>query len=206
MNIFLIVNNCYRGGVKRLCRLYHQRWTYAYLKERGAVIPSRKEIHFYGRIEINIKQGASISIGRGFICNSGFYYTIDNSCGSRIVVRQGAKLTIGEYTGISNTTIHCYQSIAIGNHVNIGAGTMIFDTNFHSTDWRDRANRATDCCNAKTTPVTIGNYVFIGARTIICKGVAIGDKAMVAAGSVVVKNIPEGELWGGNPAKFIRKL
>jgi acetyltransferase-like isoleucine patch superfamily enzyme len=48
--------------------------------------------------------------------------------------------------------------------------------------------------------------VFIGARCIILKGVTIGEKSIVAAGSVVTKNIPEGEVWGGNPAKFIKKI
>ena len=53
--------------------------------------------------------------------------------------------------------------------------------------------------------VVIGKGAFIGAHTIICNPVVIGDNAVVAAGSVVTKNIPAGEIWGGNPAKFIRK-
>lgn len=53
--------------------------------------------------------------------------------------------------------------------------------------------------------VKIGNDVFIGAHSIICKPVTIGDHAVVAAGSVVTKDIPEGEIWGGVPAKFIKK-
>ena len=43
-------------------------------------------------------------------------------------------------------------------------------------------------------------------RSIILKGVHIGDKAIVAAGSVISRDIPEGEIWGGTPAKFIRKI
>jgi UDP-2-acetamido-3-amino-2,3-dideoxy-glucuronate N-acetyltransferase len=53
--------------------------------------------------------------------------------------------------------------------------------------------------------VKIGNYVFIGAHTIITKPISIGDFSIVAAGSVVTKNIPSGEIWGGVPAKFIKK-
>lgn len=203
--IFLIVNKCYRGG-RRLRQFFSQRWAYAYLKAKGANVPPRSEIHFYGMTEMTIEKGALVSIGRGFICRSGFRHAIDNSCGSRISVLKGATLTIDEYSGMSNTVIHCHESVTIGNHVNIGAGTMIFDTNFHSNDWRNRINRATDCCHAKTAPVVIGDLVFIGARCIIGKGVHIGEKSMVAAGSVVVKDIPAGELWGGNPAKFIKKL
>lgn len=98
------------------------------------------------------------------------------------------------------------ESVSISHHVNIGASTLIFDTNFHSTNWQDRLSRSTDCVNAKTSPVLIGNYVFIGARCIITKGCCIGDRSMIAAGSVVVSDIPADELWGGNSAKFIKKL
>ena len=53
--------------------------------------------------------------------------------------------------------------------------------------------------------VTIKHHSFIGARTIICISVTIGPNSIVGAGSVVTKDIPEGEVWGGNPCVFIRK-
>jgi UDP-2-acetamido-3-amino-2,3-dideoxy-glucuronate N-acetyltransferase len=46
----------------------------------------------------------------------------------------------------------------------------------------------------------------IGANATILGGVYIGEKSMIGAGSVVTKNVPDGELWMGNPAKFIRKI
>lgn len=46
----------------------------------------------------------------------------------------------------------------------------------------------------------------IGANSTICPGVTIGEGSMIGAGSVVTKNVPAGELWLGNPAKFIRKI
>lgn len=54
--------------------------------------------------------------------------------------------------------------------------------------------------------VKIGNNVFIGAHSIICQPVTIGDDVVIAAGSVVTKNIPSGEIWGGVPARFIKKV
>lgn len=54
--------------------------------------------------------------------------------------------------------------------------------------------------------VKIGNNVFIGANVIICQPVTIGDNALVAAGAVVTKDIPSGEIWGGVPAKFLKKV
>ena len=58
----------------------------------------------------------------------------------------------------------------------------------------------------KLGKVKIGNNVFIGAHSIICQPVTIGDDVVIAAGSVVTKNIPSGEIWGGVPAKFIKKV
>lgn len=53
--------------------------------------------------------------------------------------------------------------------------------------------------------VTIRKGAYVGARTIICKSVEIGEYAIVGAGSVVTKDIPSGEVWAGNPARFIKK-
>lgn len=48
--------------------------------------------------------------------------------------------------------------------------------------------------------------VFIGCRSIILKGVTIGARSIIAAGSVVTKDVPADEIWGGNPAQFIKKI
>ena len=53
--------------------------------------------------------------------------------------------------------------------------------------------------------VYIGNNVFIGANTIITKAVTIGNNVLIGAGSIVTKDIPDNEVWAGNPARFIRK-
>ncbi|MBN3518912.1 sugar O-acetyltransferase [Algoriphagus lutimaris] len=55
-------------------------------------------------------------------------------------------------------------------------------------------------------PITIGSDVWIGGGSIICPGVTIGDKSIVAAGSVVTKDVPPGVIVGGNPAKFIKEV
>jgi acetyltransferase-like isoleucine patch superfamily enzyme len=79
------------------------------------------------------------------------------------------------------------------------------DSNFHALDYNARRINH-GVAMAKSSPIYIGNDVFIGAKTIICKGVNIGDRAIIAAGSVVVKSVPDDEVWGGNPAMFIRKI
>ncbi|WP_101542778.1 acyltransferase [Bacteroides cutis] len=54
--------------------------------------------------------------------------------------------------------------------------------------------------------VHIGKNVFIGMNTIIVKAVTIGDNAVIGAGSIITCDIPSGEIWAGNPAKFIKKV
>lgn len=55
-------------------------------------------------------------------------------------------------------------------------------------------------------PIMVNDGAWIGARVVIAPGIIIGKGAIVAIGSVVTKNVPDNELWGGNPAKFIRQL
>jgi acetyltransferase-like isoleucine patch superfamily enzyme len=131
---------------------------------------------------------------------------IDNLNCSQIAVSRGAKLTIGDKSGCSQTSIYCKTSITIGNYVNIGAGSLIIDSDFHSLYWKHHENRGVDAINAKSLPVIINDYVFIGARTIICKGVTIGARSIIAAGSVVNKNIPDDCIAGGNPCKIIKYI
>jgi len=89
--------------------------------------------------------------------------------------------------------------------VHIGGGSKIFDNDFHNMDWKARRDPKLNNVS-KTSPVVIENDVFIGTSCVICKGVTIGARSIVAAGSVVVKSIPADEMWGGNPAKFIKKI
>ena len=86
-----------------------------------------------------------------------------------------------------------------------GGGIMLNDSNHHSTDWHVRGTSEDSKC-AVSAPIVIENYVFIGARSIINKGVTIGEKAIVAAGSVVVKDVPPLSIVAGNPAKVIKLL
>ncbi|MDY4160912.1 MAG: acyltransferase [Prevotella sp.] len=154
------------------------------------------------KVSLYVLRGGSFICGKGvMILSSGIEYAE----GCRIVVLPGATLKIGNNTGMSQVSITCKNSITIGSHCTIGAGVMIFDTNFHNVDWKIR-RLAEDCQTAKTAPVTIGDDCFIGTRSIICKGVNIGSRAIIAAGSVVVKDIPSDCIAGGNPCKVVKQL
>lgn len=80
------------------------------------------------------------------------------------------------------------------------------DSNFHNTDWRIRENRVNDVSTAVNSPVIVRDHVFIGARCIINKGVTIGARSIIASGSIVIHDIPEDCIAGGNPCKVIKSL
>ena len=122
---------------------------------------------------------------------------------TRFIVKDGGSIKIADGVGMSNCTIVSHQSVEIGECATIGSGVCIYDTDFHSVYANERLHGNT---NIKTKPVYIGKESFIGGGTIILKGVIIGDRAVIGAGSVVTKNVPQGELWAGNPARFIRKI
>lgn len=125
---------------------------------------------------------------------------------NKILVKESAILTIGDNSGMNGCMLFCSVSIIIGNNVKIGGGTRIFDTDFHSLDYQKRRNIETDFSFAKCAPIIIEDDVFIGAGCFIGRGITIGSRSIIAAGSVVVRSIPADEVWGGNPAKFIKKI
>lgn len=113
------------------------------------------------------------------------------------------ELLIGNNVGISNSYISAYNNIQIEDNVMIGACCKIMDTDFHPVNYTERVvyNGL-----AKTAPILIKEGAFIGACSIITKGVTIGEHAVIGAGSVVTCDIPKDEVWGGNHARFIKKL
>ena len=111
-----------------------------------------------------------------------------------------SKLIIGCKSGLSGVVICSAAEVTIGENVIIGAGSLIIDNDFHSM----RNGEWTNDFKGTARPVRIGNDVFIGARSIILKGVEIGSNSVVGAGSVVTKSIPANSIAGGNPAVVLR--
>lgn len=99
-----------------------------------------------------------------------------------------------------NCCILDVMEVNIGNNVFFGPNVQIY-TATHPLDAKTRNSLLE---NAK--PINIGNSVWIGGGAIICPGVSIGDGSVIAAGAVVVKNVPPNVLVGGNPAKVIKEI
>ncbi len=153
---------------------------------------------------IRVSLGGKAKIGNDFYWRTGASSTNVGGVGSRLRVGPKGVLTIGDHVGMSNATIVCHRSVTIGNHVHVGGGVQIFDTNFHSLKPEVRNAEHEDPTAVRTAPVVIGNGCLLGTNAMICKGVTIGDNAVVGAGSVVVCDILPGEIWAGNPARKIR--
>lgn len=152
-----------------------------------------------------VRNEGEISIGDDFNANSGLSFTpIGGDTKLKLIVAKNAVLNLGNNVGISNSTIYCTNKITIGNYVFIGNSCKIWDTNFHSIDPIER------CLNGDrevlSAPVIIEDKAFIGGGVTILKGVTVGENSIIGAGSVVTKSIPANQIWGGNPAQFIRNL
>ncbi len=183
----------------RLCNKMYNKIT---LKRHGVSIESDYAIN--GRICV-IAPPNRIVIGSKFHCNSGKYHTpIGGDTVARLVIKEEGNIVIGNNVGISNATIVSAKKIVIGNDVLIGGGCKIYDTDFHSIDYENRQSIPDMHIGKKD--VYIGDGCFIGGHCIILKGTVIGKHSVIGAGSVVAGNIPEGEIWAGNPARFIRTI
>lgn len=156
---------------------------------------------------VSVSLKGKLSIGENFMMHSGkFYNMIGRQQQCYFIVERHGVVTIGKNVGISCTAIVCHNKIIIGDNVRIGGGSVIYDTDFHSIYIDERLANPENINLVKTAPVIINDGAFIGAHTIVLKGVSIGSNSVIGAGSVVTKSIPDNEVWAGNPARFVKSL
>ena len=163
----------------------------------------------FQNVAFEVSEGALADIGRGCM--------FDSPAGSRngvvvqaakmilpefvriqadVLVRFGGELTIGKYSGVGHgSEIRCEERVSIGEYCMISYQVAIFDTNTHSTDWRERreiAERsfpigATETKRPDTSPIQIGNDVWVGMGASILKGVTLGDRCIVGMRAIVTR-------------------
>ncbi|HKL10089.1 MAG TPA: acyltransferase [Clostridia bacterium] len=139
---------------------------------------------------------------RGFIATKLFL-----KAGKNINIEKGAYfgsgkgISIGDYSGIG-VGAKLSGKITIGSHVMMGPEVMIYTANHNYG--RDDIPMI-EQGDSEMKPVVIGDDVWIGARAIILPGVELGKGCIIAAGSVVTKDVPQYSIAGGNPAKVIKK-
>jgi acetyltransferase-like isoleucine patch superfamily enzyme len=149
-----------------------------------------------------------IKIGKDSILECSFHF--DSATGG---------VHIGSRTFIGNSSLISIDSITIGDDVLISWGCTIIDNNSHAIAFSDRKNDVLDWSKStenkgtfkdwthvKRSPITIKNKAWVGFNSIILKGVTIGEGSIVAAGSVVTKDVPDWTIVGGNPAQIIKHI
>jgi acetyltransferase-like isoleucine patch superfamily enzyme len=130
---------------------------------------------FYYLSGLNLTWTSTIHTGAQFFKPSGVTIGIDTIIGKNCFLDGRAPLTIGD-------------------HVDIATNVLIYNNqhNIHSQNFDNQYG-----------PVTIKDYVFIGPRVIVLPNVTIGKGAVIAAGAVVTKDVPDKQVWGGVPAQKI---
>lgn len=158
----------------------------------------------HGMPYIRLFKSAKVRIGSNFYMSNGLNINAlsSNRRGS-IYATDNAEIIIGNNVGMSSCVLWCHEKISIGDNVKIGANCVLIDTDSHSLDPVKRRSPLTD--GGISSPITIGNDVFIGMNCIVLKGVTIGDRTIVGAGSVVTNSIPNDCVVAGNPAKIIKQ-
>ena len=155
-----------------------------------------------GRPFVSRSAGSTILFGRTVFLDSSRHNNPlggEKPCVLRTMTST-ARLILGDRVGLSSSTIVSGSSIEIGEDTILGAGSMVLDNDFHALgpgfSWLTEYSK-----NSK--PVKIGRGCFIGVRSIILKGVTLGDRVIIGAGSVVTKDVPAFSIAAGNPARIV---
>lgn len=174
------------SGLKRQKIIFHTR----FMRWLGVCMEPSSEIHPF----FDTNRPQRIFLGKKVV----LYKNITMYCGN-------GKIEIGAF---SHCAPFCYflcnqGTIKIGEKVAVGPYSCFF-TYSNSYDPLDRSKDFVDC--KLEADVVVGNNVFIGARSVILPGTVIEDNVIVAAGSVVKGRLPEGFIYGGSPAKQIKRI
>ena len=127
-----------------------------------------------------------------------------SKCGKDVNIEKGAifssRLSIGDYSGVGKRA-SIQGTVVIGDYVMMGPDCIIYTRN-HRFDDTETPMKLQGFQEER--PVIIGDDVWIGGRVIILPGVEIGSHAIIGAGAIVTKSVPDYAIVGGNPAKVLK--
>jgi acetyltransferase-like isoleucine patch superfamily enzyme len=175
------------------------------LKSRRSLLLSKGAVIYPSAVVDNIQGNKSlIRVG-----------TNSHVLGQLLIFAHGGEIEIGNdcYIGES-TKIWSAKKIHIGNRVLISHNVNIFDSLTHPISASERHQQFLKIVSEghpkrvdlSEAPVFIHDDVWVGAMSIVLKGITIGEGAIVGAGSVVTKDVPPWTIVAGNPAKIIREI
>jgi len=117
---------------------------------------------------------------------------------TRLSVKKGGRIVIGENTRINGATIAASSEVNIGRNCRIAPHCIVMDGDFHDVSDRLKAGRKAS--------INIGDNAWLATRSMVMKGVTIGEGAVVAAGAVVTKDVPPYTMVAGVPAKVVKRI
>ncbi len=151
-------------------------------------------------ISADVKLGSNVKI-HDFVNLYGCVIGDNTKVGPFVEIQRGA--VVGKRCKISSHSFIC-DGVEIGDDCFVGHGVMFVNDNFpRSVNAKGELEEPQDWQN-RFKKTIIGTGVSIGTNATIIGGVHIGDGVLIGAGAVVTKNIPQQEIWAGNPARFLR--
>lgn len=148
----------------------------------------------YNFLGVNMRR---VSLGDNSIIGRGAFFFIQNNKNIK-GIHIGARTNVGK-----NATFACVRKIKIGNDCLIGYNVSFLDHDHRIDDW---SLPPTKGGLTEGEEIIVSDECFVGAHSFILKGVRLGKKSVVGAGSVVTKSFPSYSVVAGNPAKLVKKL
>jgi acetyltransferase-like isoleucine patch superfamily enzyme len=173
-------------------------WT-RYMRSKGVKVG--KNISLKGKPKIERFTG-TIRIGDNVVLRShsrGYHSALYAPTRLMTDTKPDATIEIGDNTRVNGACIHATERITIGRDCLIAANVTILDSDGHGLLPNER-----HLANPVSAPVTIEDNVWVGISVIVLKGVRIGKNSVVAAGSVVVSDVPPNCVAAGNPARIVK--
>ncbi|MDE6223390.1 MAG: acyltransferase [Muribaculaceae bacterium] len=190
------------GRIKNLAKLLVDRYICAKRSKKVALL--ERNVYFHRRSKISLIDGATssnIAIGS----NSKIFGTL--------CCCKDGKISIGSYSQIGHhSSLRSVNNITIGSYTAIADNVIVCDNNNHPVNPLDRhimrqtpsGSFARSWINSDNAPIYIGDDCWVGQYSRICKGVKIGNGSVVAANSVVTKDVPDNCIVAGNPARVVK--
>lgn len=183
---------------------FYRTYNYLRMKSGGARIGSNSNIKY--NLYFKKSKNSKVTIGDDFVFFSGNNLNPLSPGRKGAIFAEGdAVITIGNRVGMSSAILWAKKGITIGDRVTVGANVVILDSDCHSLNQLDRWTE-NDMKNCKCKPIVIEDDVLIGAGSYVLKGVHIGARSIIGAGSIVTSDIPADCIAAGNPAKIIRNI
>lgn len=174
-----------------------------------------QSISAFLRFYFSLRYGNKITWGKGIILNHRFRFKGRGRLiiGNRVnlwaheepnqffTYAPEAVISIGDASRINGISIHCRKAVTLGKECLAGSA-ILMDNDFHSIHFEKRNDPAA----IKSTPITIGNRVWLGGQCAILKGVTVGEESVVGFRAVVTKDVPSKKIVAGNPAHIVKDI